>query len=307
MLALALSDLLFCSVTLAVTFSLEDSMYYTEKNVSYYTTIYGNYFHNLLIKTSTWFTVIMAIGRFVAICYPMRARQYMRPGHTVAAIIVSSFIWILLLVPFLWTWQVKTISCSEHQTVYILDIGIYMSDRKLNTIMTCVWGILGVFIPILILAYCNIRLIYSLHLSRRMRHETVRSNSRPFHLQQRINITLISIVVMFFIFIIPSEIFNFSLQFLPSKKSNSDFNTVIVVCNFLQAVNFSSNFALYCAVNYYFRIAVVRLIPCQYDKVTKQFKLNFSGWKSPRKQRVLFSASVSSFRHTSSTRFRESF
>ena len=294
--ALAISDLLFCIVTMAVTFSLDYSMYYTEKTMSYYMTLYGNYFHNVLIKTSTWFTVIMAIGRFAAVCYPMRARQYMRPCHTVVAIIASCVVWTILLIPFLWTWKVKSFNCSHGKSVYILDIGTYIMDKNLNMTMTFVWAVFGVFLPIIILAYCNIRLIYSLHLSRQSRHETLRSSSRPCHHQQRINITLISIVVIFFICIIPSEILHFSLNFIASSDSNSDLSKITVACNFLQAINFSANFALYCVVHNYFRKAVLQLIPCSYDSTKKRLTLDLRGWRRPPKKRISFSTSMTSIR-----------
>ena len=59
MVTLALSDFLLCLVTLTGKYLLEDSIYYTKKNPSFFFTMYGTYIENTLIKTSTWFTVII--------------------------------------------------------------------------------------------------------------------------------------------------------------------------------------------------------------------------------------------------------
>ena len=294
MVGLALSDLLFCLVTLGDTFLLEESMYYTERDMSYFFRIYGNYFQNTLIKLSTWFTVIMAIGRFAAVCYPMRARQYMRPCHTVVAILFVTCLWSVIKLPLLWTWNVRVLNCS--QDLYILDMGSFATNQTLKKTCTIVWASFGFFIPVFILAYCNVRLIHSLHISKRMRqaqNAVGRMRSQDRH--QRINITLICIVVMFFLCLFPSEVLHFSLDISSIEIPAS----AILVCNLLQAINFSSNFILYCAVNSYFRKAVMRLIPCHWNKDTEHFTFSLTGWKLHRKRDAQFTSGITESTHVS--------
>ena len=82
MMALAVSDFLFCVVTIPGAYLPEKFIWY-DKDFVYYHTIYSNFLQNTLIKTSTWFTVILAVSRYVVVSNPIRARQYVRCIHTV--------------------------------------------------------------------------------------------------------------------------------------------------------------------------------------------------------------------------------
>ncbi len=259
MLALSCSDLFFCMTTIADTLTKQVDTYYFKRNMSFYIMVYGNYFQNLFIKTSTWFTVILAIGRFLVVCYPMKARRYRRPWHTSMAILISALTWMILLSPLLWTWSVKHRTCNDTD-ILVLDMGIFLTAMSLKKSASIVWGVLGFFIPVFILAYCNIRLIHALHRSRRMRQVkqiTARSGLHDRH--QKINITLICIVLMFFLCNFPSEVLNFSLSI--SSPHVAKFG--VVICNFLQAINYSCTFALYCVMNSYFRKTLMAfMLPC---------------------------------------------
>ena len=267
MMALSFSDLFFCVTTITDTLSKQVDTYYFKRNLSFYIMVYGNYFQNLFIKTSTWFTVIMAIGRFLVVCYPMKARRYRRPQHTFIAILISALLWIILLLPLLWTWSVKHRRCKD-KDILVLDMGIFMTTMSLKRSASIIWAVLGFFIPVFILAYCNVRLIYALHRSRKMRqvkHITAKSGLRDRH--KKINITLICIVLMFFLCNFPSEVLNFSLSV--SSAQIAKFG--VVICNFLQAVNYSFTFALYCVVNSYFRKTLMAfMLPCHLHRYIRK-------------------------------------
>ena len=210
--ALAVSDLGFCIFSLIESFVPQHKVIFPKKNLAYFMTLYGTFAINIFIKTSTSFTVVLAVGRYYAVCFPMRARQYMRCGHTVIAIIFSPIFWILLHLPLLWSWNVKEVQCSinsKRQTVYTLISGEFSTNKNFQVTMTYIWAGLGFFLPVAILAYCNYKLVKSLQHSTRLRRNsgsqgpTLRTMSRT---QRRISLTLIGIVIMFFILICPSEI-----------------------------------------------------------------------------------------------------
>ena len=210
--ALAVSDLGFCIFSLIESFVPQHKVIFPGKNLAYFMTLYGTFAINIFIKTSTSFTVVLAVSRYYAVCFPMKARQYMRCGHTVIAIISSAIFWILLHLPLLWTWDVKKVHCSiqnKEQTAYYLLEGEFSTNKTLETTMTYIWACIGFFLPVAILAYCNYKLVRSLQQSSRLRRNsgsmgpTLRTMSRT---QRRISLTLIGIVIMFFILICPSEI-----------------------------------------------------------------------------------------------------
>ena len=278
MVALALSDFSLCLVTLSGKYLLEDSIYYTKKTPSFFFTMYGTYIENTLIKTSTWFTVIMAVGRYLAVCYPLKARQRMRPLHTALAIISSAVCWISFYLPLLWTLRVVEIHCPTQKLLFITT-GKYVEQKQLRKYLTYAWTGFGFLIPVCVLAYCNMKLIQSLRLSRQLRLQSNNHLARQRDLQHRINVTLVAIVAMFFFCMCPGEIFKIYINIALEKNVKFSYSTPLVVCNLLQVVNFSSNFALYCAVNPYFRRVLWKLKPCSWNSEESRFVLDCSGWK----------------------------
>ena len=244
MMALAASDLLFCIVTLSGTY-FPGQIIHLQQDLSYYNTLYGTCINNILIKTSTWFTVILAVSRHFAVSHPIRARQYMRCGHTVIAILLCVILWIILHIPLGYLWDVHTIDCPNNRRVYALLSGKFQANGAFKSAFTYIWFITGFAIPVLILAYCNIKLIYSLKISITFRENDdvmqqsnsiirVKQQSRDSN-QRRISLTLIAIVTMFFLLIFPSEIAHF---YEDIAKPGAGFNLVHIVCNLLQVVNF---------------------------------------------------------------------
>ena len=117
---LAVSDFLFCFITLFCTYLSKDDMVYKERNPILFFTVYGPYFQNLFIKTSIAVTVIMAIYRHFCVHCPIWSRQKLTNIHTLMAIGASFLFWILFLLPLLWTFKVKTLHCTETSTAIIL-------------------------------------------------------------------------------------------------------------------------------------------------------------------------------------------
>ncbi|CAG5128466.1 unnamed protein product [Candidula unifasciata] len=72
--------------------------------------------------------------------------------------------------------------------------------------------------------------------------------------------TLIAVVLLFLILVSPSELMKFSVGYAPVDKENQ--LIVRYVTNFMQVLNFSLNFVLYCAVNKTFRHTLRGLICC---------------------------------------------
>ena len=253
MMALAASDFLFCVVTISGTYLPAEFQFY-RKDFMYYYTVYGNFVQNTLIKTSTWFTVILAVSRYVVVSNPIKARQCMRCIHTVIAILTCTVIWILLHVPLIYIWKVITIHCSE-STVYLLISGKFTKDKLLDSIFTYIWCILGFILPVIILAYSNFKLIYSLHVSRKLRkqrQEGQRKLPNNNNNKKLMTVTLVSIVCMFFVLVLPSELVIFYGKIAKSEYTGT-LRLFLVTSNLFQAVNFSMNFVLYCFVNHYFR------------------------------------------------------
>ncbi len=256
LIALALSDFFFClGMTPNFIFYKESIVFYS-KNFHYFYQVYRMYVHNVFIKISTWLTMVIAMGRYIAICHPLRARIFVGLSATKAAIIVTYLYWILLSLPMLWSWKVHEIPLGT-ETMYLLDLGAFETSPALKSCFTYLWALTGYFIPMVILIFCNINLIRALRESRKLRESSIRSNApsgRDSNL--RITLTLVVLILMFLLLVSPSEILQFCTDVV-DKKSFSSFRMAIIWTNTLQGVNFAFNFVLYCAVNVTFRRAII--------------------------------------------------
>ena len=63
MIALAMSDLMFCLLSFMEKFVSKNSLIFYNKGASYFYIVYGNGIQDVLIKLSTWLTVIMGVSR----------------------------------------------------------------------------------------------------------------------------------------------------------------------------------------------------------------------------------------------------
>ncbi len=261
--SIATVDLMFCAFTFCDSLHLKDEIIYTSRDASYFFTVYGTYFQNVLIKVSIWCTVIIAASRYMIVCYPLKARILMKPFHTVIAVFISTAIWSALHIPLLWIWQSTETYCSHGRSVIVLALGYYMNEDTFRRNNLIAWFCLGFIIPVVILIYSNVGLIISLEKSRRLQQNT-RDNGNRFRDQhRRISLTLIAVVVMFFVCVCPGEILAFYSDMSLGEASGHTFSLLVVICNMFQALNFSGNFALYCAVNVYFRRDLWRLFSCR--------------------------------------------
>ena len=132
--------------------------------------MYGPCLQNIFMNTSTWLTVLMATGRYAAICRPLHARYLVEVKRTRIAMILIFFAWICLNIPMFWTYTIVEINCPPDKTsFYLLDQGLFVHYKFIKTVFMYIWAILGYFIPVIILIFCNAHLIAALKASFKMR------------------------------------------------------------------------------------------------------------------------------------------
>jgi hypothetical protein len=264
LITLAISDMLYCLVTLPSAFLARGRALFTEDQaVLMYIQMYQQCFQNIFVHTSIWLTVIMAAGRYAAICRPLQARYLVGINATRVAVTLTFVLWAMLELPRFWSHFVHTIPCSTPYPhhVHLVDLGPFLKSVSLKVTFDYIWSILGFFIPISVLAYCNIHLIRALRESSRVR-QLYRVHPRSTTHGSRITPTLVAIVCLLLILVSPSEFLHF--YFFAIKGSSVEpFNLAIVVTNLLQSMNFSCNFVLYCLVNVHFRETCKDLVYCK--------------------------------------------
>lgn len=249
LIALAVSDMGYCLSTAAMSMLTRHQTVYDRLTVAMFVRILVPGIQNTFMHTSTWLTVIMAAGRYAAICRPLQARYLVGVRATRAAVVVTFVVWTVLELPRYWTYEVHELPCQPH-TYFVLDHGAFVLNRALKTTFTYVWAIIGFFCPFCVLAYCNFYLIRALRESIRMR-QFYRVSPKTATYGSRITPTMVAIVCMFLVLVTPSEILHF-YYYTISHHSVELFSVAIALTNVLQTINFAFSFVLYCVVNVHF-------------------------------------------------------
>ncbi|XP_048771252.1 FMRFamide receptor-like [Ostrea edulis] len=269
LISLALSDFLFCLFAFPTTFLPTD--HYTEKGFFLYYGMYSTAIINVFILTSTWLTVTMATERYIAICHPLNQILLMTLRKTKLIIICVYVLSALFNVPVLWRNQVVEKVINNNTVVYILEIIPLGHDTMVDTIYRVVWAILGNFIPLILLVGFNICICYKIHQSYRYRKKFQYDNSSSQDTNITLTTTLIVIVVMFLILVAPSEI----VLHIASMVHTENYRSIEAVMNFMQSVNFSVNFILYCIISSYFRKTLRHIFCCYWhNHRMDSYKLN---------------------------------
>ncbi len=293
MISLAISDGMFCLVTICVVYLMDNRMFYETWNISLFVTMYGHYFQNVFIKVSTGVTVVMSIFRYTAVIHPVTMCQRITGIFRLKmlGLVLAFVLWLLLYIPVLWMWDAQEIRCNGSVSFILLDLGtdLYNPDSLVYQMTTYLYATLGFFIPLSILAYCNIKIIRSLNKKKTVRrtkereqtttlidttklhvneseshantsnvNSHVRTRERRQASQWQASVTLIGIVLSFFIFTCPSELYNFCVELFPEQFKS--WNNALVISNVLQLLNMSLNFLLYCTVNGNFRKTAATLV-----------------------------------------------
>ena len=129
LLALATCDMCYCISALPKAF-LSRTQVVFDNRFWLYVQIYGPCLQNIFTKTSVWLTVIMAVGRYAAICRPLHARYLVELRATRIAVALTFLFWVLLMLPSWWTWQVRVIFCMGDQTFFWIDQGYFSSNAR---------------------------------------------------------------------------------------------------------------------------------------------------------------------------------
>ncbi len=286
LIAMGLCDILFCLLTVASSLFQHNSLIYQEKHVSFYLAMYGNYFQNVFLKTSTAITVIIGLLRYIV---SSRKKMLLKKINKclLAYICGASFVFLALLyLPLLWNWEERVISC-EKETLFVIQPGVFQTNTLIRKSFENLWVVIGFVIPFCVLCYCNAWVLVSSYMKKpqskirqihsKENHENMeisgeslsskgykKSPRRPKKSCHRCtSLLLVSIVLCFIALVTPSEVLHVYITH-KNLDINDDNNLtlyrVFIVCNILQAVNMSCNFAMYCLLSPWFRKTLKKII-----------------------------------------------
>ena len=149
---------------------------------------------NVLLMSSTWLTVVMAIGRYVAVCKPLHARGFISVRGTriaIASVFVGS---VLFNLPRFWHYVTISMPCNEllppssHLPIaadacpscryYMKDTGPLYRNSTFVTIYGVACSVVAILLPLPVLTVCNICLARALRRSRLLQKQYRAQNMR---------------------------------------------------------------------------------------------------------------------------------
>ena len=292
LIAQALSDLMYCIAFLPRTFEPQRIFHpsYTSPWLLY--DAYHIAVINTFLLSSSWLTVAMAMSRYIAIRYPMQARQ--RLGMMVTRIDIG----IIFILSFLFNvhrYFVKTIHafpCQEGGYAYFTyDDGELRRSPHAELTYRWIYFVIGIIFPLIALAYCNVFFIRALHTSQKLRRQysTYSSSSDSSDHSNILTLTLCAIVVLYMLLVVPAEIITFLNDYIKEHFDNHGSDIVFAwhslsaaICNNMQAFNFAVNFLLYYMINVHFRRVIMNALCCRVDSPRPRRRFGLSSQSHER-------------------------
>ena len=235
--SLAVSDLLFCLVGLPSVIQSE--------SIAFYYRMYRSALVNIFLFSSTWVIVLISLERYLAICWPFKARVWIRVHRTIAIHATVFVVAIILNIPLFLRYRgVHQMPCGACVCSIWLP-GFYLRQKTFAHAHRIVYSILGTVLPLLLLIFTNCCLIRELYQARVSSTSSTEERSSS----NRTTVTLIAIVLLFLFLVFPSMI----LEFLQINFDSPISRLASLITNLTQAIKFSCNFLLYCALNKQFR------------------------------------------------------
>ena len=188
LIALALSDCLFCLLAFPLTFV--HTSWQPQFGFFHLYLLCNRWLLSTLILSSTWFTVLMAAERFVMVCYPLRARNMSWTRHTNGILATIFLLCVALNLPLLWkdrvTQRCRLPRGHPNATRLLVAINeVILINPPVEQVLRLSWAIVGNVVPLCALLYCNQRLIRGIRDSYRNRMNVLTTQSRHRRVNMR--------------------------------------------------------------------------------------------------------------------------
>ena len=272
--------------------------------------IYRNYQYpigkplvDIFSNTGVWLTLTFTVERWLCVCHPMRGRIWCTPQRAIYIIVLVCIAAVLITSPEFFeylnpcSFSSGICSCQPEKRAFAKSNAFVYGYVTANQI-------LFTFLPLILLAVFNSLLIRAVFRAaynrksmlecRQQRDSTSGRTERMQREQQKVTVTLISVVLVFLFCHTPQGIQNIYLYV--SDENNQEqitkFYITANIFNMLVMINASVNFVLYSTFNTKFRRTFKRISIRTYKRlqgrvrVDRQRQLGQCDTSSPYRDQV---------------------
>lgn len=150
---------------------------------------------------------------------------------------------------------------TQNKTKYTTKMVKLGNNNIYDITYRILWVFFGNMIPLVLLFYFNVCLCRQIYCSYQLQRQLGRQRQTR-NPSNSLTLTLVAIVVLFFILVAPSEITLLALHMISEGIMTPTRKNIEAVLNLMQSINFSVNFILYCIINPYFRKTLKHMILC---------------------------------------------
>lgn len=177
---LFLYELLLCSVLLPYPYFYFRGTSHARPIVRILSVYYNSYYAiilNIFLFTCTWVTVVISVERYIAVCHVFKARYLIKIRRTVAThLLVFVFCIGFSLIELVSKQVIWRQFPSCHMGLFIRENYDLMESLSYKAYLIS-RSVLGVLVPFIVLAYCNIRIVVT--IARRNTSHLQEGTNRP--------------------------------------------------------------------------------------------------------------------------------
>ncbi len=131
-------------------------MVYEGRSFALYVFLYSGFLQNATIKISTSIITFLAVYRYFVVVHFVCINSYMRSRCVIISVISIFMFWICLMLPYLWSYRTQPFTCPPGEEYILIKTDVFVEDKTLQTIFNYIYAALGFFLPISIMAFCNV-------------------------------------------------------------------------------------------------------------------------------------------------------
>ncbi|CAF0970373.1 unnamed protein product [Rotaria sp. Silwood1] len=221
---------------------------------------------------SIWVTVVLAIQRYIYVCYSDKAKQWCTVPMALKAIACVNILALIVAIPMFieGTFRPALVrSLLDPKKVFnactVVDYSEDPKYSKLFSIYSLIRALLINVGPCTVLVILNAILVGRMKEAKKNRDKLIRRRSYEARTQEQSNVTfmLIIVVTMFLIVEIPMALYLIISGVLRALKSDflADFlRFAVQLLNFAVLLSYPINFFIYCRMSRAFRDAFTKLV-----------------------------------------------